>query len=263
MPSAAAFVGLPMSKSTLFTRSRAHGVAARTIRSVPLIRTSRGAVPDPSPRATGRHRPAREIVPDCVSSSISQSGRRRLAGRGTRHQFLSHIREVDAIAHVVRWLESGDVSMSRQDRSALGCGDHRHGAGTRRSCDLWRRAGRAPKAAKSGGAGRDSQARPVRSVKAQLNAAQPLRALGTLTQEERCDLRELQLLHGKAGHVRRQRGGAWLREQSVSCSARERARRRGRVVVAVCAAIEAEIAQLEEGRAPANFSPIWVSRSRG
>jgi len=51
---------------------------------------------------------------------------------------------------------------------------------------------------------------------------------------------------GKARHVRGQRRGKRLQQQSYLISIEERARAEGTVAVAICAAIEAEIAQLDE-----------------
>jgi len=104
---------------------------------------------------------------------------------------------------------------------------------------------RATRAAKSG----DKDAIRKRSlferVKLQLDAAKPVRALA-LTEEERRDLRELQLLTAKpAMYVANVAENGFVANPLLE-SLERRAAAEGTVVVPVCAAIEAEIAQLDE-----------------
>jgi GTP-binding protein YchF len=83
-------------------------------------------------------------------------------------------------------------------------------------------------------------------VKAQLDAVKPVRAL-TLTEEERRDLRELQLLTAKPVMYVANVSESGFQNNPLLAAVEKRAAAEGAVVVAVCAAIEAEIAQLEEG----------------
>ena len=61
-------------------------------------------------------------------------------GEGLGNQFLAHIREVDAIAHVVRCFDNGDiVHVAGRDRSALRYRDDQHRAWR---WPIWRRSRR-------------------------------------------------------------------------------------------------------------------------
>ncbi len=104
---------------------------------------------------------------------------------------------------------------------------------------------RAAKAAKSG----DKEAMRRRTlferVKVQLDQARPVRAL-TLTEEERRDLRELQLLTAKPVMYVANVDEHGFADNPLLAALEKRAAAEGAVVVPVCAAIEAEIAQLDE-----------------
>jgi GTP-binding protein YchF len=82
-------------------------------------------------------------------------------------------------------------------------------------------------------------------VKVQLDAVKPARAM-QLTPEERLDLRELQLLTAKPVMYVANVSESGFQNNPLLAAVEKRAATEGAVVVAVCAAIEAEIAQLEE-----------------
>ena len=120
-------------------------------------------------------------------------------GEGLGNQFLSHIREVDAIAHVVRCFESADViHVSGKVDPIARHRDHRHRAGaggpgrpsTRRSTAPPRR----PRAATRM---RIRKRALFERVQGAARAGASRCAAMTLTEEERRDLRELQLLTAK------------------------------------------------------------------
>ena len=79
----------------------------------------------------------------------------------------------------------------------------------------------------------------------QLDQAQPARGL-TLTEEERRDLRELSLLTAKPVMYVANVAESGFTGNPLLAAVEKRAAGEGAVVVAVCAAIEAEVAQLEE-----------------
>src|ERR1700758_4458200 len=109
----AGIVGLPnVGKSTLFnavTRTRKAQAANYPFCT---IDPNQGivTVPDPRLEVLSKLSHSRKLVPAAIEfvdiaglvSGASQ-------GEGLGNQFLSHIREVDAIAHVVRCFESSDV----------------------------------------------------------------------------------------------------------------------------------------------------------
>jgi len=108
----AGIVGLPnVGKSTLFNALTAAGIASENYPFC-TIEPNVGAVPVPDPRLARieAHIPTQKIVP-AVLQLVDIAGIVRGAseGEGLGNNFLSHIRNVDAILHVVRCFEEADV----------------------------------------------------------------------------------------------------------------------------------------------------------
>ncbi len=108
----AGIVGLPnVGKSTLFNALTAAGIASENYPFC-TIEPNVGAVAVPDARLARieRHIPTQKIVP-AVLKLVDIAGIVRGAseGEGLGNQFLSHIRAVDAILHVVRCFEESDV----------------------------------------------------------------------------------------------------------------------------------------------------------
>src|SRR5271167_2173856 len=118
-------------------------------------------------------------------------------GEGLGNKFLAHIREVDAIAHVVRCFDDGDIVHVAGKIDPLA--DIETINTELALADLTtvdKALDRAAKTAKSGDKEAVRKVALFEKVKAQLNTAQPARAL-KLTEEEGRDLRELHLLTAK------------------------------------------------------------------
>ncbi|MFI4914393.1 MAG: redox-regulated ATPase YchF [Steroidobacterales bacterium] len=168
-------------------------------------------------------------------------------GEGLGNQFLAHIREVDAIAHVVRCFENADIVhvAGRIDPlSDLDTINTELALADLTAAD--KAVERAAKAMKSGGDKDAPRRRELfERVRAQLNEGRPARAL-SLSVEERRELRELHLLTAKPVMYVANVDEAGLTGNAHLDALRVRAAAEGAVVVPVCAAIEAEIAQLEE-----------------
>src|ERR1700731_4323176 len=96
------------------------------------------------------------------------------------------------------------------------------------------------KAAKSGDKDASRRRALFERVKVQLDAVKPGRAL-TLTEEERRDLRELQLLTAKPVMYVANVAEHGFENIPFLATLEKRAAAEGAVVVAVCAAIEAEV----------------------
>jgi GTP-binding protein YchF len=109
----AGIVGLPnVGKSTLFNALTASSAAAAANYPFCTIEPNTGVVPVPDPRLARLNKviESKQILPATVEIvDIAGLVRGASKGEGLGNQFLGHIRAVDAILHVVRCFEDGDV----------------------------------------------------------------------------------------------------------------------------------------------------------
>jgi ribosome-binding ATPase len=242
-------VGLPnVGKSTLFNALTRAQIAAENYPFC-TIDPNVGIVPVPDARLdrlAAIQQPQR-IVPTTVEFvDIAGIVAGASKGEGLGNKFLAHIREVDAIAHVVRCFESADIVHVAGRVDPLADIEVINTELALADLDTVEKGlTRAEKAAKAQDKDAIRQKELLLKVRAALNEARPVRALG-LSAEERALLRELHLLTDKPVLYIANVAEGGFHDNPRLAAVEARARAEGSGVVAVCAAIEAEISQLEE-----------------
>jgi GTP-binding protein YchF len=242
-------VGLPnVGKSTLFNALTRAQIAAENYPFC-TIDPNVGVVPVPDPRLDLLAEIARpqKILPTTVEFvDIAGLVAGASKGEGLGNQFLANIRETDAIAHVVRCFENPDVvhvSGKIDPVADIEIINTELALADMESVDKAR--ARADKLAKAGDKEAMRWRDSLKRMHDHLDAGKPIRSLG-LDDFERQRLRELPLLTAKpVMYVANVLEGGF-HDNPFLDAVRKLAEGEGAEVVPVCAAIEAEISQLEE-----------------
>lgn len=242
-------VGLPnVGKSTLFNALTKAEIQAENYPFC-TIEPNVGMVPMPDPRLDKLAEIARpqKVIPTTMEFvDIAGLVAGASKGEGLGNQFLANIRETDAIAQVVRCFEDDDIvhvdgkidpaSDIEVINTELALADME---------SVEKAINKTSKVAKSGD--KDAKARMVvlEKVQAQLNDGGMVRALG-LDEDQKYHIRDLFLLTIKPTMYIANVSEDGFENNPFLDKVKEIAEAEGSVVVAVCAAIEAELIELDD-----------------
>jgi len=242
-------VGLPnVGKSTLFNALTQAGIEAANYPFC-TIEPNVGIVPMPDPRLDELARivkPQRVVPTTMEFVDIAGLVAGASKGEGLGNKFLAHIRETQAIAHVVRCFDSGDIVHVAGKIDPLSDIEVINTELALADLDTVEKAAhRVAKTAKTGNKEAQAQVALLERVRAQLDQGRPARALD-LDEDQQRNLRELTLLTMKPTMYIANVAEDGFSDNPYLDRVREFAQQEGAQVVPVCAAIESEIAELSD-----------------
>ncbi len=242
-------VGLPnVGKSTLFNALTKAGIQAANYPFC-TIEPNVGVVPVPDPRldALAAIVSPERVLPTTIEFvDIAGLVAGASKGEGLGNQFLANIRETDAIAHVVRCFEDDDVVHVAGKIDPLGDIEVINTELALADLDSVDKAiNRVGRVANSGD--KDAKAKLVvlEKIKAELDEGKPVRAVG-LDEDEQAMLNDMFLLTAKPTLYVANVAEDGMENNPLLDKVRDFAASEGAGVVAVCAAIESELSELDD-----------------
>ncbi len=242
-------VGLPnVGKSTLFNALTAAEIAAENYPFC-TIDPNVGIVPVPDPRLAvlaGIVKPQKVVPTTMEFVDIAGLVAGASKGEGLGNQFLANIRETNAIAHVVRCFENDDVTHVTGTIDPL---DDIETINTELALadleSVEKQFDKASRAAKTGQKDAIAHRDALAGIKAHLDQGRPVRSMPT-SDLQKSILRSVHLITAKpVMYVANVDENGFIDNPYLE-TVREYARNEGSEVVAICAAMEAEIAVLDE-----------------